>query len=83
MRDSEIIKAGVEYTMSNHIAMIGGDAFADYMYEFNRNKAFEEGAKWADNHPKEGMVSLDKVCAYLEMRLDSYIVRELRKAMQE
>ena len=41
------------------------------------------GAKWADEHPKEGLVSIDKVCNYLGMRLDEYIIRELRKAMEE
>ena len=24
------------------------------------------GAKWADEHPKEGLVSIDKVCEYLD-----------------
>ena len=45
-------------------------------------KAFIEGAKWSDANPKEGLVSIDKVCAYLEMRLDEYIIRELRRAME-
>ncbi len=43
---------------------------------------FINGAKWADNHPKEGLVSIDKVCAYLEIRIDDYIIRDLRKAME-
>ena len=25
-------------------------------------KAFINGVKWADSHPKEGLVSIDKVC---------------------
>ena len=27
------------------------------------------GAKWADENPKEGLVSIDKVCEYLESRI--------------
>lgn len=73
-------------------------------------EAFINGAKWADNHPKndvyrdanDDIISLeelerrynqgieyhkqkliDKVCTYLEMRLDEYIIRDLRKAMEE
>lgn len=45
--------------------------------------AFEAGAKWADKHPKEGLVSMDKVCAYLEMRIDEYIIRDLKRAMED
>ena len=29
-------------------------------------ETFESAVKWADEHPKEGMVSLDKVCEYLD-----------------
>lgn len=43
---------------------------------------FKFGAYWADEHLKEGLVSIDKVCAYLEMRIDDYIIRDLRKAME-
>ena len=32
-------------------------------------KAFIEGAKWADENPKEGLVSIDKVCEYLDNAL--------------
>ena len=41
---------------------------------------FCEGAKWADEHPKKGLVRLDKVCTYLEMRLDEYIIRDFKKS---
>lgn len=30
------------------------------------------GAKWADEHPKEGMVSLDKVSKWLQSNIDLY-----------
>lgn len=58
-------------------------------------KAFIEGAKWADKNPKEGLVSLDKACKWLENRdvmekilhcrtslIDDY-VKAFRKAMEE
>lgn len=30
---------------------------------------FEEGVKWADENPKKGLVSIDKVCEYLDNAL--------------
>lgn len=64
-REEQIRQASIEYTCRNTPMCIGG-AFSEMIYELNRNKSFEEGARWADNHPKEGMVSLDKVCKYLD-----------------
>ena len=46
-REKEIIEAGIEYTMITKPRMLGGDKFSEEMKRFNRNKAFEEGAKWA------------------------------------
>ena len=31
-----------------------------------REESFAEGAEWADEHPKEGMISLDKVCSWID-----------------
>ena len=57
--------------------------------------AFEEGAKWADEHPKEGMVSLDKVCKWLQTNTHFFVsditgdinenrlIQEFKKAMEE
>ena len=50
-RQEEIIEAGIEYTMKNRPNVLAGDRFSEEMREFNRNKAFEEGVKWADEHP--------------------------------
>jgi hypothetical protein len=50
-REKEIIEAGIEYTMRTKPNMLAGDKFSEEMKIFNRNKAFEEGAKWADEHP--------------------------------
>lgn len=81
-REEQIRQAGIEYTIKNRPMCIGGGTFSKVVDEMNRNYAFEEGAKWADEHPKEGLVPIDRVCAYLEMRLDDYIIRDLRKAME-
>ena len=44
--------------------------------------SIREGVGWADENPKEGLVSIDRVCDYLGMRIDEYIIRDLRKAME-
>ena len=50
-REEQIRQASIEYTMGNAPKCIGGDAFSEAMDGMNRNHAFEEGAKWADEHP--------------------------------
>ena len=62
-REEQIIEAGVEFTLQNCPMCIGGDNFAEAMREFNRNRAFEVGAKWADK------TMIDKVCKWLEKEL--------------
>lgn len=51
-REEQIIDAGIEYTISTGRACIGGSNFTDVIRELNRNRAFEAGAKWADEHSK-------------------------------
>lgn len=50
-RGEQIIEAGIEYTMQNNPVCIGGDKFYEMSKMLNRNKSFEEGAKWADKNP--------------------------------
>lgn len=50
-RQEEIIEAGIEYTMRTKPNVLAGDRLSEEMKIFNRNKAFEDGAKWADEHP--------------------------------
>lgn len=52
-REEQIKQAGIEYTYRNRPMCIGGGAFSEMVDEMNRNKAFEEGAKWADEHPNQ------------------------------
>lgn len=63
---------------SNNIAE-WGDGWED-QYVF---KAFKEGAKWADKHPKEGMVSLDKACEWLEKHYINYMIQDLSKYVED
>lgn len=57
-REEEIIEAGIEYTMQNSPCCIGGDNFYEQAKEFNRNKSFEAGVKWSDEHPKSPWISV-------------------------
>ena len=60
-------------------------AYSQVDCEFFDEKVYDSilrGAKWADEHPKEGLVSIDKVCAYLETKIEEYIIRDLRKTME-
>lgn len=59
-REKEIIEASIEYTMRTKPNMLAGDKFSEEMKRFNRNKAFEEGAKWADK------TLIDKACEWLD-----------------
>ena len=36
------------------------------MESYDWRCGFISGAKWSDEHPKEGLVSIDKVCEYLK-----------------
>ena len=47
-REEQIRQAGIEYTIKNRPMCIGGGAFSELIDEMNRNHAFEEGVKWAD-----------------------------------
>ena len=68
-RKEEIRKASIEYTMRNAPICIGGDAFSEKIDELNRNHAFEEGAKWADNHPKLTWISVKDDLPYKHQEL--------------
>lgn len=92
-REKEIIEEGIKYTMKNRPNVLAGDRFSEEMREFNRNKAFEEDAKWADK------TMIDKACEWLEdinfekmyqYSEDGYtffdkesFINDFRKAMEE
>ena len=53
--------------------------------------AFMQGAEWVDENPKEGLVSIDKVCKWIEEHMNEFcmepaehaMISWLRKAMEE
>ena len=59
-----------------------GQLYSDSMDEFQRyhtypKGAFIDGANWADENPKKGLVSIDKVCEWLnsaDMRM--YVIAD-------
>lgn len=65
-REEQIRQAGIEYTYRNTPMCIGGGAFSEMVDEMNRNKSFEEGAKWADK------TMIDKACEWLKRHLYDY-----------
>jgi hypothetical protein len=52
--------------------------------------SFREGAKWADSHPRKGLVDIDKACEWL---IENYptndggelyiFIKDFQKAMEE
>ena len=88
-REKEIIEASIEYTIRTKPNMLAGDKFLEEMKEFNRNKVFEEGAKWADktmvNKACEWLNNMDNIEKYLHIRttLADDLAKAFRKAMEE
>lgn len=70
-RKEEIEKAGLYY--ANNLDDIKPND------EFSKNlcialgQAYIEGAEWADNHPKKGLVDIDTVCKVIEEMLPNYV----------
>lgn len=59
-REEQIKQASIEYTfLRGTPRCIGGDAFSAVVDEMNRNRAFEEGAEWADK------TMIEKACKWL------------------
>ena len=90
-RDEQIRQASIEYTIDNRPMCIGGGSFSEVVDEMNRNYAFEEGAKWADENPSIDTVK--KIICYalrctnimLEENLENGVEWELliKKAMKK
>ena len=67
-------------------ALLDKNAFVDDNYY-----AFKRAVEWADDHPNEGMVSIDKVCELLKKHIiirgfeDVKIewIEQFRKVMEE
>lgn len=63
-REEEIIESGIEYTIQNSPCCIGGDNFYEQARTFNRNKSFEAGAKWSDEHTQSPWISVKDSLPY-------------------
>ena len=64
-REEQIEKAEIKYF--DETCFDG----CDYIGEAAKTAAFIAGAEWADEHPKEGLASLDKVCEWLENKCEN------------
>ena len=80
-REERIRKASIDYTFLKGVPMcLCGDAFAEMADELNRNRAFEEGAKWADSNPVNIWHKADEEPANKDadiLCLSKYMVRPL------
>lgn len=72
-REEEIIEAGIDYTMSVRPMCLGGLAFEEDIRKMNRNKSFEEGAKWADK------TMIDKAAKWIIENIDLYAYKLEKK----
>ena len=90
MTQEELLKS-----RAYNISMVAGEYYSNNP-NADSMTAFEEGAKWADKNQKDGLISIDKVCEYLESLtyqdyagapleryVPDYIIDNLRKAMEE
>lgn len=68
-REEEIKEASINYTRKNRLNVFAEDEYSLVMREYDRNKAFEEGAKWADSNPKENLIDIEKACNWLKDRI--------------
>lgn len=64
-----------------------GQKYLDSMDEFQRyhtypREAFIDGAKWADENPKNGMVSIEKACEWLRRNYTNYMINDLSKYVE-
>ena len=63
-----------------------------------QQQCFKAGVEWADQHPRKGLVDIEKVCDFIEENIDNYLyinrdwnapqiksnfIEDLRKAMEK
>lgn len=86
-REEEIKEASINYTRKNRLNVFVEDKYSEVMREYDRNKAFEEGAKWADK------TMIEKACEWLDINfpiIDSIgslykesFIKQFKKTMEE
>ena len=89
-RQEERIKAAFVAYPENKMYSTIDDTIHDY--NLRDRKIWLNGAEWSDEHPKNGLVDIDKVCAFLEKYMRHYhldlptanhLIFELRRSMEE
>ena len=58
-----------------------------------QQQCFKAGVEWADQHPRKGLVDIEKVCKFINENVREYhksgvfhigdFIKDLRKAMEE
>lgn len=76
-REEEIKEASINYTRKNKLNVFAGDKYSEVMREYDRNKAFEEGAEWADK------TMIEKACKIAKDILSSYSFVNYPHEMQD
>lgn len=82
-REEQIKQAGIEYTIKNRPMCIGGDAFSEVIDEMNRNRAFEEGAKWADKTQIEKVLKFIFEYFYEHPHVNGHICTDSFESLEE
>lgn len=82
-REEQIRQAGIEYTIKNRPMCIGGGTFSEVVDEMNRNRAFEEGAKWADKEQIERVLKFIFEYFYEHPHVNGHICTDSFESLEE
>lgn len=82
-KEKEKTNSAVEYAKQFNLG-------SEYNIAFD---SFIEGANWSDEHPRKGLVDIDKACEWLKDNIDYYVnkdfmsidefIGKFKKAMEE
>lgn len=73
-------------TREEEITNAALEEFYPYNQEDENRDGFIIGAKWADQHPRKGLVDIDKACEWLNEHTvlsEKWIIEDFRKEMME
>lgn len=71
IREGQIKRAEIKYSDAT---LFDG---CDYVGQVAKQEAFIAGAKWADEHPKEGLISIEKAKIWVRNAFAEYFGNEL------
>jgi len=94
-REEEISKFAYDYSKQNY----KGDSYEAYAEKEDIAKACIDSINWADQHPRKGLVDIEKACKWIEENIYDYyttgdggdefeeyfdqMIDDFRKAMEE